>query len=248
MKNKLLGFISLMALFVCGCSCSKINENTYSNAVNIFKNTDAISFSRIEIVQKEGESVYTRKRSDASYIFDIDGHVSKMSFEATYSQGGSGGASGSSQTLKYYYSDERRTFYTYSKQGESQLERYKESNVSYDDKININVCQDNACQLMIVGNFAPIYALNEVSDFNIEDENGIGKATFKAICPSFESCESASQVIDYTLTINNNGNIDSLNYEIVNGDTKYTITYSFNKYGSDVKVTFPSDLESYNEK
>lgn len=248
-KGKILGFLAIVASLTCGCSCSKIDDTTYENAVNVYKNTDAISFSRIEIIQNEGETSYTRKKTDARYLFNANKQVTGMEHSLTYSDASPNGGSAITKTIKNYYSGERATLYTYSKIGESQLERSKESNVSYDSKFNVNVCDSLDCLNMIVGNFAPIFNLNEVSEFVINDVNGKGEVSFKAVCPSFESCSNSSQIINYNLTIGTDGNIETLSYDIVNGVTTYSIKYTFYGYGSNnVTIEFPSDLESYIEK
>lgn len=249
--KKIKKFTLLLASFMLaiGCSCSKVNEETYTNAVNTFKSTDALSFSRIEMITNINEDNYTRKRVDAIYTFNSNKEVVNMEYSLVYSEGSNGGASNTSQTKKYYYNNERRTLYTYSKIGESQLDTYKETNVTYNAKFNINACENADCLKMITGNFAPMFNLNEVSEFSIEDKDGTGVVRFKAVCPSYESCASSSQVLDYNLTINKDGNIETLAYDINHGNTTYSIRYTFHGYGSNnVSVEFPADLESYIEK
>lgn len=250
-KGKILWSFALVSTLVCGCSCSKVNEQTYENAVNTLKNTDAISFSRIEEIHVEGQSTYTKKRVDANYILDANKEVINMErLLNIYDVSTSEGSTTTKETYKYYYSRERQSLYTYSKIGEIQIERYKEKNTTYNKKFNINTCDNLDCMQMIVGNFVPAYKLNELENFNIEDNDGKGIATFTATCPSFESCASNSQVINYTVNIDLNGNIESLSYSIENGNTTHSIKYVFYGYGANnVSVVFPADLESsYLEK
>lgn len=248
-KGKLLSILALASCFIAGCGCSKIDETTYTNAVNTFKNTDAISFSRIEVISKAEETIYTKKSITAEYVFNANKEVMNMSYSIKYYDGSSNGGISEKQTKEYYYSEERATLYTYSKVGQSQIERYKESDVTYNSKFNINTCMTLECQNMIVGNFVPMFNLNEVSEFGISGDDKGGSATFKAMCPSYENCASNSQTISYTVTINDAGNIDTISYDIINGDTTHSIKYLINGLGSNnVSVDFPIDLESYIEK
>lgn len=249
--KKIKKFALLLASFalVSGCGCAKVDETTYTNAVNVFKSTDAISFSRIEVITTSDSEDYTKKRTDATYTFDSNKNVVDMAYSLTFYDGDSSGNSATSAVKKYYYSNESQTLYTYYKIGESQLDKYKKRNVTYDALFNVNICNDLDCYKMINGNFAPIFNLNAVSEFSIEDNNGEGIVRFKAICPSYESCDGNSQILDYNLTINKSGNIETLSYDIHKENTKYSITYTFHGYGSNnVEVIFPSDLGSYKEK
>ena len=248
-KLKLMGLTMMVGALLTGCSCSKVDEDTYNNSVSFYKSTDAIAFSRIEVISKEGEDNHTRKKIDAKYTFDTNREVSSMEYSRSVTVTSNGGASTTSEIAKHYYNSQTNTVYSYSKLGNQQEERYKETNKSYNARFNVNACQDLDCSRMIVGNFAPIFELDEVSDFTIEDVDGKGEVSFKAICPSYESCTSTSQLLDYSLTIGEDGNIESMSYEIVNGDTTHTISYTFYAYGTiNVKIEFPSNLESYIEK
>lgn len=248
-KIKLVGLTMMVGALLTGCSCSKVDENTYINAISSYKSTDAIAFSRIEVIEKEGENTHTRKKIDARYAFDTNREVASMEYSRSDTVTSSGGASTTSGIVKYYYNDATSTIYQYSRLGTQQEDRRKVTNKSYNAKFNVNSCQDLDCSRMIVGNFAPIFELDEVSGFSIEDVDGKGEVTFTAVCPSYESCASSSQFIDYSLTIGEDGNIQSMSYVIVNGDTTHTISYTFYAYGTNnVKITFPSDLESYIEK
>ena len=103
--------------------------------------------------------------------------------------------------------------------------------------------------LLIVGNLAPIFNLNEVSEFRIDENDGGAIAQFKTTCPSYEHCLNNSQMIDYVVEIDTNGNIASISYDIVNTDVTYSIKYTFFGYGSNnVNIDFPTNLESYVEK
>jgi hypothetical protein len=248
-KIKLMGLTLVAGALLTGCSCSKVDENTYVNAVSAYNSSDAISFSRIEIITKEGEDSYTRKKIDAKYVFSSNKEVSKMQYSRIDTVNSNGGASSTSEIAETYYNSETNTIYNYFREGTQQVYRYKESNKAYNAKYNVNACNDLDCYRMIVGNFAPIFALDEVMNFVIKDNDGKGEATFKAVCPSFENCASSSQLIEYNLTIGENGNIESLSYEIVNGDSTHTINYTFYSYGSNnVEVDIPKDLSSYKEK
>lgn len=244
-RIKFLCLLAIGILTVSGCSCSKINQETYEKAIKNYNTTDAMEFSRIEIISTAGESIYQRKKIEAKFIFDSNRNVSKMEYSLLVSEGNSGGASTEiNQSVKYFYNND--TMYTYSKLGSSQLEKYKETGLSYEDKFNVNTCQDNDCMLLIEQNIVPVFALNSVTFFEISEE---GKATFKASCPTFENCASSNELIEYTVVIDKDANIKTIAYEIVNGEITYSIKYSFNKFGSNnVNIQFSGELDSYIEK
>ena len=205
-KTKFLSLICVLAFIVGGCSCKKIDEETYENAVSIYKSSDALSFSRLEIISKKGETTYSRKKIDAKYIFDSKRNVTLMQYSRVEGEGSNTGGNSIKDTIKYYYSLDEGYFYVHSIIGESNLDRYKEEAVSYNSKFNVNVCDDTDkdCLLLISNNLAPVFNLNEVSDFNVNDDSTI---TFKAVCPNYEHCSSNSEIIDYTITLNDDGNI-----------------------------------------
>ena len=243
-KVKKIGVLSLLGMLIVGCSCSKVDESTYQAAVNVYEETDGIYFSRVETISVDGEDTYTRKKISAKYLFNSNNMVTNMEYIRSVYTVSSSGANISDSTTKYYYSAERRTLYTHL----SSVNRYKKTDVTYDEVFNINVSQGDE-MLMIKGNFAPMFQLNEIEDFNIEDDNGKAIVTFAAICPSYEKCASNSDVLTYNYIIGTDGNIESLSYEIVNCDTTHTISYTFYSYGSNnVNIEFPADLESYIEK
>ncbi len=244
-KFKILSAFVVLGCLISGCGCNKANEETYSKAVSTYTNSDAISFSRLEIVSTKGQDTELRKMINAKFIFNSDNNVSKMQYSRSDKETGQIGSATQPKTTTYYYSSNDGHVYTYIKPDETQFERYKEAVASYEDKFNVNTCEDNDkdCALLTRTNIAPIFNLNEVSDFNI---TGDGVATFKAVCPSFEHCSSNSEVLEYRVELNNDGNIGIVEYQIVNGDTTYSIKYVFDGYGSNnVKITFPEDLKNY---
>lgn len=243
-KAKKIGVLSLLAMMLVGCSCSKVDETTYEKAVNVYDTTDGINFSRVETITVADEDIYTRKKITAGYLFDSNKNVKEMEYIITTYKMSTAGSSISNNVVKYYYSLDKQTLYTQ----ESSVERYKETNVTYNEKFNINVSEGDQ-MLMIVGNFAPIFKLNEVSEFTITKNNGKAEVSFLAVCPNYESCSSNSELIKYNYVIGESGTIESLTYDIVIGDTTHNIKYTFHSYGSNnVVISFPNDLESYIEK
>ena len=83
-KTKFLSLIGVLAFIVGGCSCSRINEETYEKAVSIYKSSDALSFSRLEIISKKGETTYSRKKTDAKFIFDSKRNVTLIVWGVLY--------------------------------------------------------------------------------------------------------------------------------------------------------------------
>ena len=245
-KMKKIGVLTLLGMILGGCSCSKVNEDTYESAASVFSSTDGIAFSRIETIQTANEDIKTRKKVDAKYVFDSNKNVISMQYERTTSKlsEASNTNIGSDVVTKYYYNGERKTLYTYS----DSVNKYKQKDVNYNDVFNINISEGDEL-LMIVGSFAPIFKLNEVEGFTIEKEDDKAVVNFHAVCPSYENCTSGSEVIEYEYVIGSDGNIESLSYVITNGSTTNTINYVFHAYGSNnVNIEFPSDLESYIEK
>ena len=248
-KWRLLSGIIALTSFIGGCSCSKVDDSTYISAVETYKNTDAIGFTRVEIIKVEGQTTYVRKKVEANYIFDSNKDVERMSYSLLVTENNSGGGSDVSLSSTYHYSKDSETLYNHYKIGKSQEERYKYTNTTYSDNFNANKCNDSNCNLMILTNLAPIYSFDEISEFRIEEKDGGAIAHYKGICPGYENCASNSQMLDYTMRINKDGNIESLSYEIVNGSTTNTITYGFSGYGSnEVVVILPAQLDSYIEK
>ena len=249
-KMKLFAIVAAFCSLVCGCSCSKVSETTYENAVESMKNTDGIAFSRIEKAMGDGEEFYTHKRIDAVYIFDNNKYVNAMQYSRSDSTASTvGNSMTNDQKVEYYYSAEKSTMYHYLKIGNQKEERVKEAGITYNDVFNIDVCEDLDCSRMINGNIVPIFKLNEVVDFEIKDNKGLGEVSFKAVCPSFESCASSSQMIEYKIVLGKDGNIQTMSYEIENQNKKYYISYTFKGIGADnLSVEYPKDLENYIEK
>lgn len=243
-KIKKFGILSLVALIVSACSCSKVDEKTYENAVSIYQETDAIYFSRLENIEVAGNDTQIKKRVDAKYLFNSNKEVVLMDYSRTEHQTTNLGTNIGSSTMKYYYSGELKTLYT-SLDGVS---RYKYTGVKYNDVFNVNVSQYDEL-LMIVGSFAPVFKLNEVAEFSITEADDKAEVSFYAVCPSYEKCNSSSEIIEYNYVIASDGTIESIAYDIVNMDTTYSIRYTFYSYGSNnVKIQLPADLETYIEK
>ena len=70
-KTKGFSVLIVLACLISGCSCSKVSEDTFADAVNVYKNTDAISYTRIEEIKVEGEDIYTRKQIKAKFISEV---------------------------------------------------------------------------------------------------------------------------------------------------------------------------------
>ena len=250
-KIKFLSMIALASSLVAGCSCSKVDESTYESAVSAFKSTDAISFVRVETIITEGASTYDRKRVEASYIFDSNKKVDLMSYslhETTeINSAGSGG--GRSDIRNYYYDNSESTLYKYEKIGDSDAVGTRYTNTDYDSRFNSIKCDSNDCLFMVVGNLAPVYTLDEITEFNIQEDEDSAVVTYKGICPGYENCENNSQMIDYTIRINSDGNIESLSYNVVNGKTTHSIKYAFSAYTTNkVSITLPSEIKNYEEE
>ena len=242
-KAKKLGVLALLSMLIVGCSCSKVDEKTYEAAVNTYETTDGIYFTRIETIIVEGQDTQTRKKIDAKYLFNSNKDVMGMEYTRAIYQRSSAGSDISSSTTKYYYNGDTRTLYTQL----NSVNRYKKTDVSYDDVFNINVSQYDEL-LMIKGYFAPVFKLNEVSEFDISEEEGKANVSFYAVCPSYEKCNNNSEIIEYKYVISTDGTIESIAYDIVNGETTYSIRYNLYAYGSNnVKIKFPTDLENYIE-
>ena len=243
-KVKKLGILSMLSMIIVGCSCSKVDEKTYESAVNVYETTDGIYFTRLETIIVDGKDTQTRKKIEAKYLFDINKNVMSMDYSRSIYERSSVGSDISSSTTKYYYDGFARTLYTQL----NSVNRYKQSGITYDEAFNINVSQYDEL-LMIKGYFAPVFKLNEVSEFEIKEDDGIANVSFYAVCPSYEKCNSNSEILKYKYVIGRDGTIESISYDIVNGDTTYSIRYTLHAYGSNnVKIKFPEDLESYIEK
>ncbi len=241
--KKTKGLISLaIVAILCGCSCGRVNETTYNNAINNFNSTDAISFTRIEnVTSKADPSSYSRTIIDAKFIFD--GNKNGDIVEAEYKISDYV-LSTKVSSNDYYYVDVTNTLYS-KKQIPGVLEERIKESTSYEDYFNIHNCSTTSCRVGIQTNLAPIFSIDDVHGFVIEKIDGEAVATFSAACPAFENCKG-NEMLDYKLIIGGDGNVLSLYYTIDGKNDTTTISYKFNNYGSnDVTISFPNDLDSY---
>lgn len=246
-KSRIVSILSLFVVLISGCSCNKVSEETYANAVNIYETTDAIEFTRIETITTEGVDTYTRVKIEAKYTFDINKKVMEMEYTRNEADISSAGNNISDKTTQYYYDGIANVLYTHLP-NISGGEKIKETNITYEEKFNVNVSQGYEL-LMIKGYFAPIFKLNEAADFVIEDQDGGAVVRLMAVCPNFENCKDSSEVLIYKYTIGKDGTIQSLSYEIENDNVVRKVNYKFHNYGSNnVKIVTPNDLEGYKEK
>ena len=246
-KIKILSILSIFGVLISGCSCNKVSDETYANAVNIYETTDAIEFTRIETITTEGIDTYTRVKIEAKYTFNINKEVMEMEYSRNEADITSAGNNISDKTTKYYYDGNARVLYTHLPNVVGG-EKVKETNVTYEEKFNVNVSQGYEL-LMIKGSFAPIFKLNEATDFVIDDQDGGAVVRLLAVCPNFENCKDSSEEIIYKYVIGKSGTIDSLSYEIENDGVVRKVNYKFHNYGSNnVKIITPNDLVGYKEK
>ena len=240
---KLKGILSLaLALIVCGCSCGRVNETTYKNAITNFNTTDAIDFERIEkIIANDDPSSYTKTVVEGTFVFDTNRSGEVM--ESRYLIKDYVAADNRS-TLEYYYSSISNTLYRKKIIAGLSEDRIKES-MEYDEYFNIHNCSTTACRIAMPTNIAPIIDIEDVNGFVIEKVEDEAIATYTAACPSYENCQG-NEKIDYELIICGDGNIVGLSYTIPGQTTTTTISYHFKNYGSDkVVISFPTELESY---
>lgn len=244
-KIKLLSLLLAFPLILSGCGCNRISQETYTRAVDNFNNTDALEFSRIEVITKDGEKFYERKKIDSKIVFGPNKSVIKMYYSLLVTEGSTGGSSTeTNKYLQYHYVN--NYLYTYLKEGGNQLDEYKEKIGAYDNAFNINTCEDNDCMLLIDKNIAPVFKIDSLENFEISKD---GVAKFKSSCPSFENCDSNNELIDYVVTVDKDANIKTISYDIKKNDITYSIKYSFSAYGSNnVDIVFPGNLDTYVEK
>lgn len=240
---KLKGLLSLgLIAIICGCSCGKVNETTYINAVSNFNSSDAMSFTRIEdVFENDSSTAKTRTRVDAAFIFDVNrsGEVMEVHYKIeTYDSHVLSGV------LDYYYSAITHTMYREKVVSGVSGEKIKE-NMEYEDHFNVHGCETTACRVAILSNLAPILEIEDVNGFVIEKEDDEAVATFSAACPVYEVCKGNDK-LDYTLRIGGDGNIKNLSYTISDLDTTTRISYSFTGFGANnVEIEFPSSLNGY---
>ena len=240
---KLKGILSLaLVAVICGCSCGRVNETTYKNAVINFNTTDAISFERIEkTTDKNDSSSYTKTVVEGMFIFDTNrnGEVVESKYVIKDYV-----VADNRSTLEYYYSSISNTLYRKKIIAGLSEDRVKES-MEYEDYFNIHNCSTSSCRAAISTNIAPIINIEDVNGFVIEKEEDEAVATYTAACPTYENCQG-NEKIDYKLIIGGDGNIVGLYYTIPGPTTTTTISYHFKNFGSDkVIISFPTELESY---
>lgn len=241
-KKGLISFV--MAMLICGCSCTKVNETTYNNAISNYNASDAISFTRIEKVENnEDSSDYTKTTVNADIVFDTNrtGEVKEMKYTIDYAT-----REHVTSTITYYYSDIEQTLYRHKKVTGSTDTKTKQS-MNFQDYFNVHDCTTRECLVAIPTNIAPVLDIEDVNGFLIEEVDGEAIATYTALCPLYENCQG-NETIDYKLIIGGNGDVAGLSYVITGETTTTTVSYSFNNFGShNVKIAFPNELENYIE-
>ena len=243
MKKGFIAFV--IAMLITGCSCSKVDENTYNKAINDFNSSDAIAFTRIEkVTNKVDVSDYTKTTIEAKYIFSSNrrGEVEKMEYVINKSE-----KEFVSETIEYYYSNSDQTMYR-RKLVRPNSETKLKQNLYFDNYFSVNNCSTTECLLAIPQNLAPIYEIENVNGFLIREERGEAIATFTAACPtSYETC-NGKNTLDYTVIIGGDGQISGLSYQIEGETTITTVSYSFDGFGiNNVQIVFQQALYSYEE-
>lgn len=242
---KLKGILSLaLVAIICGCSCGRVNETTYNNAVSNFNSSDAISFVRIsDEVDNNDSSSYKRNKINASFIFDTNRSGEVMEF---YYKVEDSVMRDVNSTVEYYYSSIANTLYRKKVVTGVSEENIKEP-LNYNSYFNVHNCSTVACRVAILTNIAPIFEIEDINEFIIEKVDDEAVVTYSAACPVFENCQGHEK-LDYTLIIGGDGNAKNLSYEIVGETTTTKVSYAFEKFGiKNVDIIFPTELENYKD-
>jgi len=144
MKKGFIAFV--IAMLITGCSCSKVDENTYNKAVNDFNSSDAIAFTRIEkVTNKVDVSDYTKTTIEAKYTFSSNrnGEVKKMEYSINKSI-----KEFVSESIVYYYSDSDQTLYRRKMVTTNMVNRTKQM-IYFDNYFKVNRCDSRECLIAI---------------------------------------------------------------------------------------------------
>lgn len=219
-------FLSLISCFlflslVLGCSCSKVNEETYDKAYQKLVDSKGYKFRRTESITGENNKSYTYV-SEVEFLFDDNKNVLYMSYEKDGSE-----YAPTSHVLYKYFKDSQTLYKNINST------TTKETGIKYSDRFSIEMCGDSDydCKLLTNNFIFPRININNVTDFKIEKEGNEAVATFKSNIVNFEKTSNLEQLIDYTFYIDANLNITRIEYSFIskeeNNTNSHVVLYEF---------------------
>ena len=254
-KNLLLVLTIIVSFFVSACSCDKFDISTYESAVKKFENSIGFSYDLTITTYTEGKNIYLLEEGTHKYRLTpnriVENFLSEIKQYEISSDSFSGdGVPQKVYELNRYYIGEEGKFYI------KDIDRkYDPETITYEEKYN----EDS---IYNINNIIPTFGKDFISEFSIvkdEQRKGYSIATFKASCPAKVKC--TSDQVTYKVTIDRDFYFSSIEFTynniieevaINNGvaetvELTQTISYKyeFDKYNSEVEITFPNDLDNY---
>lgn len=244
MKKILLALLMFIPLCLTGCGCNKFDINTYSSAVKNFKNSTGYEFKLVVTTKEAKKDYYLKEESVNKYVISTTGKVTGFFSELkeykilTYTNGPDVFPSSPSYTLNRYYKGEINKFY-FNERIEQSKDIQEVKPISYEDKYN------DVTSRYYLENVVPVFSKEIVSKFNIAKlgKGGSSIATFEASCPAYLKCDN--EVIEYSVSIDRNFYFSKIEFSVVSGAVTKEFKYEFTNYNSDVKISYPSELENY---
>lgn len=242
MKKILLVLLMFIPLCLSGCGCNKFDINTYVSATKNFKNSTGYEFKLMITTKEEGKSYYLSEESVNKYIISTTGTVTGFFSELkeykvlTYDNGPDVFPSSPSYTLNRYYKDNK--FYS-NERIEQSKDIQEVENISYEKKYN------DFTGRYYLENVVPVFSKDSISKFSISKsgKGGASVATFEAACPVYLTCDS--ETIEYSVSLDRNFYFNKIEFTVVSGSITKEFKYEFTNYNSDVKITYPSELDNY---
>lgn len=243
MKRKILLILLLIfPFFINACSCDKFDIETYNSAVRNYKNSTGIDYNLTVTTYTEGYNKYILEESSVKYIFNTTKEVLDFSsqlkkYEVITNQHVANSAPQKVYELNRYYKGSEGKFYTNEIALNNDFKQVEQTN--YESKYT----KEDADH---TDNIVPVFDGADITEFSIVKDKankGYSIATFKAACPSVLTCDN--ELVSYTVTMDKGFYFTKIEFTIVNGSKTINYKYEFNKYNSDVKITFPNDLVNY---
>ena len=238
MKNKiLLVFTLIISIFVSACSCDKFDVSTYTSAVKNYKESIGVDYDLVVTKTVKGSDKITSTESSNVFEFTANRKVKNFAsttkvYEIVTSNVSANGDPEKINEFSRYFIDNTQQFHTIF----PMINNRKAENITYEDKYDIT-------SEYHLDNLIPMFSKDQISSFDIKEnksKDGHSIATFVAACPVFANC--SKDTTKYTVYIDRDYYFTKIEFDAVSDKETSSFVYTFNKYNSDAKVVFPSDL------
>lgn len=234
MKKVLLSFFLMFTILLSGCSCNRFDIDAYTSAVKNYENSYGFEYKLIVTTIEEGVNKITSAETNTTFEFTTTKEVKNFAsttktYEIATSNVGANGDPELVYEISRYYVGNTGKFHTII----PSINKRDVEDITYEEKYN----ESSEFHL---SNLIPIYSKENISNFNMEEDNDVGVGTYKAACPSTLTC--SEEIITYKVIVNKDYYFDRIEFTVVNGKKSSTYVYTFTKYNDAAKVLFPSNL------